>query len=249
MAVPGDPGNRRQPREKWHGPFGGTFNASFTATSEYTYAGISNSARQPAAQMNFDYRSPDLFTTPQTWIYLSSFMSNVVVPAGTGIEIDAIGGVKFKLLDKLRLDLGYVRVTYPGFPGDLGAMTTAISTPCSCRLRLRTDGAERPAALQPELLWQLRLGMEQARPAYRAARFPPDHRHGKAQGLWLARQPVGRALPAIRNPERRLLVLAARRRRLRVRARHILGLHRYEHRHIGLQLHQLLRRPRILRHH
>jgi uncharacterized protein (TIGR02001 family) len=107
-------------KEKWHAPFGGTFNAAFTVTSEYSYAGISNTARQPAAQMNFDYRSPDLLDEPKTWLYLSSFMSNVVLPAGPGLEIDAIGGVKFKLTERLRLDLGYVRVTYPGFSSDLG---------------------------------------------------------------------------------------------------------------------------------
>jgi uncharacterized protein (TIGR02001 family) len=111
---------RADDAEKWHAPFGGTFNASFTATSEYTYAGISNTARQPAVQMNFDYRSANLLSGPQTWLYLSSFMSNVVVPAGPGVEIDAIGGVKFKLTEKLRLDLGYVRVTYPGFSSELG---------------------------------------------------------------------------------------------------------------------------------
>lgn len=107
-------------REKWHGPFGGTFNATFTATSEYTFAGISNSARQPAAQMNFDYRSADLLGEPRSWVYLSSFISNVVLPAGPGLEIDAIGGVKFKLGERMRLDLGYVRVTYPGFSSGLG---------------------------------------------------------------------------------------------------------------------------------
>ena len=34
--------------EVWRAPFGGTFNANFTVTSDYSYAGISNNALQPA---------------------------------------------------------------------------------------------------------------------------------------------------------------------------------------------------------
>jgi uncharacterized protein (TIGR02001 family) len=105
---------------------GGTFNASFTATSEYSYAGISNTARQPAAQMNVDYRSADLMQTPQTWFYLSSFLSNVVLPAGPGAEVDAICGVKFRLSERLRLDLGLSASPIPASRA-ISATTTEIS--------------------------------------------------------------------------------------------------------------------------
>jgi uncharacterized protein (TIGR02001 family) len=105
--------------EKWHAPFGGTFSANFTLTSDYTYAGMSNNARQPAFQPGLDYRTPDLFGSPQAWLYLSLWGSSVVLPAGAGGEVDVSGGVKIKATDKLRLDFGYVRVSYPGFAPEL----------------------------------------------------------------------------------------------------------------------------------
>lgn len=107
-------------REVWHAPFGGTFNANFTVTSDYSYAGISNNALQPAFQPALDYRSPDLLSDPRLWIYLGVWGSNVTLPAGPGGEIDVLGGVKMRPTKELRLDFGYVRVNYPGFPAELG---------------------------------------------------------------------------------------------------------------------------------
>src|SRR5471032_2135533 len=106
--------------EKWHAPFGGTFNANFTVTSDYSYAGISNNSLQPAFQPALDYRSPDLLSDPRLWIYLGLWGSNVTLPAGPGGEIDILGGVKMRPTKDLKLDFGYVRVTYPGFPAELG---------------------------------------------------------------------------------------------------------------------------------
>jgi uncharacterized protein (TIGR02001 family) len=99
--------------DKWHGPFGGTFNANVTVTSDYAYAGISNNALQPAYQLGLDYRTPDLTSAP-LWLYLTGFASNVALPSGPGLEVDLSGGVKLTLTEKWRIDLGYVRVTYPG---------------------------------------------------------------------------------------------------------------------------------------
>lgn len=110
----------KKPGDAWHAPFGGTFNASLTVTSDYTYAGISNNARQPAFQPSLDYRTPDLFGQPATWLYLGVWGSSVVLPAGAGGEVDVSGGVKIKATDKLKLDFGYVLVTYPGFDPALG---------------------------------------------------------------------------------------------------------------------------------
>ena len=73
-------------KDVWHAPFGGTFNANFTVTSDYSYAGISNNALQPAFQPALDYRSPDLLSDPKLWIYLGVFGSNVTLPAGPGGE-------------------------------------------------------------------------------------------------------------------------------------------------------------------
>ncbi len=106
--------------EKWLAPFGGAFNANFTATSDYSYAGISNNALQPAFQPGLDYRTPDLLGNPKVWLYAGVWGSNVVLPAGPGIEIDVSGGVKIKPIEKLKIDFGYVRVNYLGFAGVLG---------------------------------------------------------------------------------------------------------------------------------
>lgn len=106
--------------EKWHGPFGGTFNANVTVTSDYSYAGISNNALQPAYQFGLDYRTPDLITEKPLWLYLTGWGSNVALPNGPGLEVDISGGVKVKLTDKWRIDLGYIRVAYPGQPAALG---------------------------------------------------------------------------------------------------------------------------------
>src|ERR1700753_3264514 len=101
--------------EAWHAPFGGFFNAHFTATSDYSYAGISNNALQPAFQPDLDYRTPDLLSDPKLWLYLTGWGSNVTLPAGPGGEVDVLGGVKLQPTKKLKLDFGYVRVSYPGF--------------------------------------------------------------------------------------------------------------------------------------
>ena len=90
--------------EVWHAPFGGTFNANFTVTSDYSYAGISNNALQPAFQPALDYRSPDLLSDPRLWIYLGVWGSNVTLPAGSGGEIDVVGCVKMRPTKDLKLD-------------------------------------------------------------------------------------------------------------------------------------------------
>ena len=103
-----------KPPDKWQGPFGGTFNANVTVTSDYSYAGISNNALQPAYQLGLDYRTPDLTSAQPLWLYLSGFGSNVALPSGPGLEVDVSIGVKLKPTEKLKIDLGYVRVSYPG---------------------------------------------------------------------------------------------------------------------------------------
>ncbi|MBS0519962.1 MAG: hypothetical protein JSR90_14815 [Proteobacteria bacterium] len=106
---------------RWAAPFGGTFNANITVASDYSYAGISNSALGPALQLGLDYRTPNLIERFPFWLYLSGWGSNTTQPAGQGVEIDVTAGMKALLLDRrLKLDLGYVRVNYPGFPGALG---------------------------------------------------------------------------------------------------------------------------------
>lgn len=108
--------------ERWNAPFGGRFSANFTVASDYSYAGISNTQLQPAYQAGLDYRSAFLVNSPQVWFYLSAWGSNVnFAGSGPTIEIDLYGGFKMRLMDnRLRLDLGYLRYTYPGTPVELG---------------------------------------------------------------------------------------------------------------------------------
>lgn len=64
-------------KERWRGPFGGSFNASFTLTTDYSYAGISNTQLGPAFQANVDYRTPDLTDSFPVWLFLSGFGTNI----------------------------------------------------------------------------------------------------------------------------------------------------------------------------
>lgn len=102
----------------WPAPFGGSFNAAFTATTDYSYAGISNTQLGPAFQVNIDYRTRDLVNAFPLWLFASGFGTNMSFPAtGPGVEIDIGVGVKLKAFhDKLSADIGYVRYTYPGVP-------------------------------------------------------------------------------------------------------------------------------------
>ena len=74
--------------KKWQGPFGGFFSASISAVTDYSFAGISQTNRQPAIQPSFHYRtgsftdqfdlwSMDAFATVRT-------ASATPAPYGTG---------------------------------------------------------------------------------------------------------------------------------------------------------------------
>ena len=96
---------------------GGSFNASITVTTDYSYAGISNTQFGPAFQANIDCRTPDLIEGFSAWLFLSGFGTNISFPlTGPGVEIDISAGAKIKLFEKLSADVGYVRYTYPGVP-------------------------------------------------------------------------------------------------------------------------------------
>jgi uncharacterized protein (TIGR02001 family) len=104
--------------ERWPGPFGGAFNANFTVTTDYSYAGISNTQLGPAFQVGLDYKTPSLIDAFPLWVFVTGFGTNISFPmSGPGVEIDIGGGLKLKVLDdKLSADVGYVRYTYPGIP-------------------------------------------------------------------------------------------------------------------------------------
>jgi uncharacterized protein (TIGR02001 family) len=108
--------------EPWRGPFGSAFNATFTLTTDYSYAGISNTQLGPAVQVGLDYKTPSLIDAFPLWIFVTGFGTNFSFPAtGPGVEIDTGGGLKMKAFDgKLSADLGYVRYNYLGVPAAFG---------------------------------------------------------------------------------------------------------------------------------
>jgi uncharacterized protein (TIGR02001 family) len=107
------------PEEKpvWRGPFGGTFSASLTGATDYSYRGISQTQRQIAVQPGLTYESAAVTSdNASAWAYLGGWGSNVSFP-GTGAfaEVDLVAGVRGKTLgDKLTFDLGYIRYNYLG---------------------------------------------------------------------------------------------------------------------------------------
>jgi uncharacterized protein (TIGR02001 family) len=107
--------------DRWNAPLGGTFSANFTVVSDYSFAGISQTQRQPAFQPGLYYRTPPVSENVQLWAYLALWGSNIDFPAtGPGVEIDALGGLKLRAFDRrLGVDLGYVRYFYPGVPASL----------------------------------------------------------------------------------------------------------------------------------
>jgi uncharacterized protein (TIGR02001 family) len=111
-----------KPAERWHGPFGGTFTANITATSEYSFAGISQTQRQPAVQPGLTYKTPAIGENVRLSAYLGAWGSNVDFP-GTGpdIEVDLLGGLRVKAHDnRLSIDVGYIRYNYLAAPVELG---------------------------------------------------------------------------------------------------------------------------------
>ena len=101
----------------WRGPFGGTFSASLTGATDYSYRGISQTQRQIAVQPGLTYESAAVTSdNASAWGYVGAWGSNVNFP-GTGAfaEVDVIAGVRGKTLgDKLTFDLGYIRYNYLG---------------------------------------------------------------------------------------------------------------------------------------
>src|SRR5215510_14684591 len=106
---------------RWNAPFGGYFNAFFTATSDYSFAGISQTKLGPAAQMSLDYRTREFDPDLPVWFYASGWGSNIDFPTtGPGVEIDLAAGFKARAFNrKLSLDIGYIRYTFLGPPADL----------------------------------------------------------------------------------------------------------------------------------
>ena len=107
--------------ERWNAPFGGAFNATFTVTSDYSFAGISQTKLGPAVQMGIDYRTREISADLPVWFYATGWGSNIDFPTtGPGIEVDLAAGMKARVLEKkLSIDVGYIRYLFLGPPADL----------------------------------------------------------------------------------------------------------------------------------
>ena len=156
--------------ERWNAPFGGTFSANFTVASDYAFAGISQTKREPAFQMGLDYKTAEVSAEVPLWLYVTAWGSNIdLSPTGPGVEIDLSGGLKFRAFDrKLSADFGYIRYLYPDVPASLAyaswltafqAATTGIGrwawsrqlTDSTSRSPTPTPASNRPAAATPTI--------------------------------------------------------------------------------------------------
>jgi uncharacterized protein (TIGR02001 family) len=108
-------------KETWKAPFGGTFTATFAFTTDYSYRGISQTARGVAVQPAFGYETAPVSENVLLSAYVGAWGSNVNFPGtGTTAEIDLLGGLKLKALnEKLTFDLGYIRYNYLSAPAAL----------------------------------------------------------------------------------------------------------------------------------
>ena len=64
-------------KEKWSGPFGGTFTATFAFATDYSYRGISQTQRQVAVQPAFTYETPTVSEKVPLSAYVGAWGSNV----------------------------------------------------------------------------------------------------------------------------------------------------------------------------
>ncbi len=157
--------------------------ASFTVVSEYSFAGISQTNRQPAVQPGLHYRTPSISEDINLWAYVAAWGSNVDFPGtGPGIEVDLLSGIKFLAFERrMTVDMGYVRYLYPGVPGsfayDYGDFVVSVGYDFDLfqlngrvRYSLNSFGASSNAS-------------EQARAAHGAAAVPAGEREHLVQGL------------------------------------------------------------------
>jgi uncharacterized protein (TIGR02001 family) len=108
-------------KETWKAPFGGTWTATFTFATDYSYRGISQTQREVAPQFAFGYETAPVSEKVPLTAYVGGGGSLVNFPdTGTCCEIDLVASLRLKALDdKLTFDLGYIRYNYPGAPTDL----------------------------------------------------------------------------------------------------------------------------------
>jgi uncharacterized protein (TIGR02001 family) len=105
----------------WKAPFGGTFTAGATFTTDYSYRGLSQTQRQVAFQPTLIYETPTVSEAVPLSAYVGAWGSNIYFPGtNAAAEIDLIAGFRFKGFDdRFTADLGYIRYNYPGATSSL----------------------------------------------------------------------------------------------------------------------------------
>ena len=109
-------------KEVWKAPFGGSWTATISAATDYSYRGISQTQRQVTVQPSFTYETPTVSEQVPLSAYLGAWGSNVYFgnTNPTIAEIDLITGLRAKAFEsKLTFDLGYIRYNYLGAPSNL----------------------------------------------------------------------------------------------------------------------------------
>jgi uncharacterized protein (TIGR02001 family) len=107
--------------QKWTGPFGGIFTATFAFVSDYSFGGISQTQLQPAIQPSFGYETPTVSDKVLLSAYVGAWGSNVnFTTTGPTVEIDLMSGLRLTAFDKkLNFDLGIIHYNYLSTPADL----------------------------------------------------------------------------------------------------------------------------------
>ncbi len=106
--------------QKWTGPFGGTFTATFAFVSDYSFAGISQTQLQPAVQPSVGDETSTVSDKVLLSAYVGAWGSNVnFTTTGPTVEIDLMSGLRLKAFDRtLSFDLGIIHYNYLSTPSD-----------------------------------------------------------------------------------------------------------------------------------
>lgn len=100
---------------------------SVTLTSDYLFRGISQTNQEPAVQAGLEYAADNGFYVG-SWGSNISWLSDLTaagVPVSSSLELDAYGGYRGKLGDKLGYDIGALYYWYPGdFPSGFNSADT-----------------------------------------------------------------------------------------------------------------------------
>ena len=98
----------------------GTVSGSVAVLTDYVARGGSLTRGQPAGQISLEWAR---LLEPALTIYAGTFMSNVLIPdidtsrnLPFRVEFNLDAGVRYKMTDRLSLDIGYIRYLFP-WPG------------------------------------------------------------------------------------------------------------------------------------